>query len=97
MHTIFKSVWVRNLIGKLGGHFSRSLQVRVSPRPQNSAAGLSLPAAESNAFPRACLQNGSGVKVTAQTGGTRRAATGLACGAGTLQCDTARLAKDSVD
>src|SRR5208283_4763105 len=47
---IFKSVWVRRLIGKPGVPYNRRLRVRGSPHPLNYDAGLSLPAAESNAF-----------------------------------------------
>src|SRR5208283_4648675 len=47
---IFKSVWVRRLIGKPGVPYNRRLRVRGSPHPMNYETGLSLPAAESNAF-----------------------------------------------
>jgi len=38
------------LIGKLGVPYNRRLGVRSSPHPLNYDAGLSLPAADSNAF-----------------------------------------------
>src|SRR5271156_1610427 len=50
MYAIFKSVWVRKLIGKLGVPYNRRLRVRGSPHPLNYDADLSLPAADSNAF-----------------------------------------------
>jgi IS1 family transposase len=50
MRAIFKSVWVRKLIGKLGVPYNRRLRVRGSPHPLNYDADLSLPAADSNAF-----------------------------------------------
>ena len=50
MRAIFKSVWVRKLIGKLGVPYNRRLRVRGSPHPNDYDAGLSLAAAESNAF-----------------------------------------------
>jgi hypothetical protein len=50
MGAIFKSVWVRKLIGKLGVPYNRRLQVRGSPHPHDYHADLSIPAAESNAF-----------------------------------------------
>ena len=50
MRAIFKSVWVRKLIGKLGVPYNRRLRVRGSPHPLFYDADLSLPAAESNAF-----------------------------------------------
>jgi hypothetical protein len=50
MRAIFKSVWVRKLIGKLGVPYNRRLRVRGSPHPLFYDAGLSLPAPESNAF-----------------------------------------------
>ncbi|MGD0207863.1 MAG: hypothetical protein ABSC89_09690 [Verrucomicrobiota bacterium] len=50
MRAIFKSVWVRKLIGKLGVPYNRRLRVRGSPHPHDYDAGLSLTAAESNAF-----------------------------------------------
>jgi hypothetical protein len=50
MRAIFKSVWVRKLIGKLGVPYNRRLGVRGSSHPLNYDADLSLPAAESNAF-----------------------------------------------
>jgi hypothetical protein len=42
--------WVRKLIGKLGVPYNRRLGVRGSSHPLFYEAGLSLPAAESNAF-----------------------------------------------
>lgn len=50
MRAIFKPYWVRKLIGKLGVPYNRRLRVRGSPHPLNYDAGLSLAAAESNAF-----------------------------------------------
>src|SRR5476651_2001234 len=50
MSAIFKSFWVRKLIGKLGVPYNRRLGVRGSPHPLFYDADLSLPAAESNAF-----------------------------------------------
>ena len=50
MRVIFKSVWVRKLIGKLGVPYNRRLRVRGSPHPLYYDADLSLPAADSNAF-----------------------------------------------
>jgi hypothetical protein len=50
MRAIFKSVWVRKLIGKLGVPYNRRLGVRGSSHPLFYDAVLSLPAAESNAF-----------------------------------------------
>ena len=50
MRAIFKSVWVRKLIGKLGVPYNRRLGVRGSSHPYYYDAGLSLPAADSNAF-----------------------------------------------
>jgi hypothetical protein len=50
MRAIFKSVWVRKLIGKLGVPYNRRLGVRPSSHPLFYSADLSLPAAESNAF-----------------------------------------------
>ena len=50
MRAIFKSVWVRKLIGKLGVPYNRTLGVRGSPHPLIYDADLSLPAADSNAF-----------------------------------------------
>jgi len=50
MRAIFKSVWVRKLIGKLGVPYNRRLRVRGSPHPLNYDADLSFPAADSNAF-----------------------------------------------
>jgi hypothetical protein len=50
MRAILKSVWVRKLIGKLGVPYNRRLGVRGSSHPLFYEAGLSLPAAESNAF-----------------------------------------------
>jgi len=50
MRAILKSVWVRKLIGKLGVLYNRRLRVRGSPHPLYYEAGLSLPAADSNAF-----------------------------------------------
>ena len=47
---MFKSYWVRKLIGKLGVPYNRRLRVRGSPHPNGYDAGLSLAAAESNAF-----------------------------------------------
>jgi IS1 family transposase len=49
-YAIFKSVWVRKLIGKLGVPYNRRLRVRGSPHPLYYDADLSLPAADSNAF-----------------------------------------------
>jgi hypothetical protein len=46
----YQSFWVRKLIGKLGVPYNRRLRVRGSPHPIDYDAGLSLPAAESNAF-----------------------------------------------
>jgi len=42
--------WVRRLIGKLRVPYNRRLRVRGSPHPHDYEAGLSLAAAESNAF-----------------------------------------------
>jgi len=42
--------WVRRLIGKPGVPYNRRLRVRGSPHPHDYDAGLSLAAAESNAF-----------------------------------------------
>src|ERR1017187_5860514 len=50
MSAIFQSYWVRKLIGKLGVPYNRRLRVRGSPHPNDYDAGLSLAAAESNAF-----------------------------------------------
>jgi hypothetical protein len=50
MHAIFKSFWVRKLIGKLGVPYNRRLRVRGSPLPLFYDAGLSLAAAVGNAF-----------------------------------------------
>jgi hypothetical protein len=50
MRAIFKSVWVRKLIGKLGVPYNRRLRVRGSSHPLFYDADLSLPAADSNAF-----------------------------------------------
>ena len=50
MCAIFKSVWVRRLIGKPGVPYNRKLRVRGSSHPNDYETGLSLPAAESNAF-----------------------------------------------
>jgi len=50
MCAIFKSFWVRRLIGKPGVPYNRRLRVRGSPHPYDYDADLSLPAAESNAF-----------------------------------------------
>ena len=50
MRAIFKSVWVRKLIGKLGVPYNRRLGVRGSSHPLNYDADLSLAAGESNAF-----------------------------------------------
>lgn len=50
MRAIFKSVWVRKLIGKLGVPYNRRLGVRGSSHPPYYDADLSLPAADSNAF-----------------------------------------------
>ena len=50
MRAIFKSVWVRKLIGKLGVPYNRRLGVRGSSHPLNYDADLSFPAADSNAF-----------------------------------------------
>ncbi len=50
MRAIFKSVWVRKLIGKLGVPYNRRLGVRGSSHPLFYDADLSSPAAESNAF-----------------------------------------------
>ena len=51
MRAIFKSFWVRKLIGKLGVPYNRRLGVRGSSHPHNVyAADLSLSAAEINAF-----------------------------------------------
>ncbi len=50
MRAIFQSNWVRKLIGKLGVPYNRRLRVRGSPHPNDYDAGLSLAAAESNAF-----------------------------------------------
>jgi hypothetical protein len=50
MRAIFKSIWVRKLIGKLGVPYNRRLRVRGSPHPLYYDADLSLPAADSNAF-----------------------------------------------
>jgi hypothetical protein len=50
MRAIFKSFWVRKLIGKLGVPYNRRLRVRGSPHPLFYDADLSFPAAVSNAF-----------------------------------------------
>jgi hypothetical protein len=50
MRAIFKSAWVRKLIGKLGVPYNRRLGVRGSSHPVHYDADLSLPAADSNAF-----------------------------------------------
>jgi hypothetical protein len=50
MRAIFKSVWVRKLIGKLGVPYNRRLGVRGSSHPLFYDADLSLPTADSNAF-----------------------------------------------
>jgi IS1 family transposase len=51
MRAIFKSFWVRKLIGKLGVPYNRTLGVRGSSHPlKRYDADLSLPAAESKAF-----------------------------------------------
>jgi hypothetical protein len=50
MRAIFKPFRVRKLIGKLGVPYNRRLRVRGSPHPNDYDAGLSLSAAESNAF-----------------------------------------------
>jgi len=50
MRAIFKSLWVRKLIGKLGVPYNRRLRVRGSPHPHDYDADLPIPAAESNAF-----------------------------------------------
>jgi hypothetical protein len=50
MRAIFKSVWVRKLIGKLGVLYNRRMGVRDSSHPLDYDADLSLPAADSNAF-----------------------------------------------
>lgn len=49
MRAIFNR-WVLRLIGKPSVPYNRRLRVRRSPRPHDYDAGLSLPAAESNAF-----------------------------------------------
>jgi IS1 family transposase len=54
MRAIFKSVWVRKLIGKLGVPYNRRLGVRGSSHPLNYDADLSLNAAVSNAFRNHC-------------------------------------------
>jgi len=50
MRAIFKSVWVRKLIGKLGVPYNRRLRVRGSLHPLIFDAGLSFAAAVGNAF-----------------------------------------------
>jgi hypothetical protein len=50
MRAIFKSFWVRKLIGKLGVPYNRRLRVRGSPHPNYFDAGLSPAATESNAL-----------------------------------------------
>jgi hypothetical protein len=50
MRAIFKSYWVRKLIGKLGVPYNRRLRVRDSPHPNDYDADLSIPAAERNVF-----------------------------------------------
>ena len=50
MHAKYQSFWVRKLIGKLGVPYNRRLGVRDSSHPLDYETGLSLPAAESNAF-----------------------------------------------
>ena len=50
MRANFQLFWVRKLIGKLGVLYNRRLRVRGSPHPHDYEAGLSLAAAESNAF-----------------------------------------------
>jgi hypothetical protein len=50
MRAIFKSFWVRKLIGKLGIPYNRRLRVRGLLNPVVFDAGLSPAASESNAF-----------------------------------------------
>ncbi len=50
MRAMFQPLWVRKLIGKLGVPYNRRLRVRGSPHPHDYDAGLSLTAADSNAF-----------------------------------------------
>jgi hypothetical protein len=50
MRVIFKSVWVRKLIGKLGVPYNRRLGVRGSSHPLDYDADLSFSAVDSNAF-----------------------------------------------
>ncbi len=50
MRAKYQLFWVRKLIGKLGVPYNRRLGVRGSPHPLDYETGLSLPAAESNAF-----------------------------------------------
>jgi hypothetical protein len=50
MRAIFKSVWVRKLIGKLGVPYNRRFQVQRLSHPQILIADLSLAAAEINVF-----------------------------------------------
>ena len=50
MYATLKPFWVRRLIGKPGVPYNRRLRVRGSPHPLIYDAGLSLSAAESNAF-----------------------------------------------
>jgi hypothetical protein len=50
MYAIFKSFWVRKLIGKLGVPYNRRLRVRGSPHPRYYGDFLPLRACESNAF-----------------------------------------------
>jgi len=47
---VFKSSWVRKLIGKLGVPYNRRLEVLGSSHPLFYDAVLSNPASESNAF-----------------------------------------------
>ena len=50
MRAIFKSFWVRKLIGKLGVPYNRRLRVRGSPHPLYYEGVLPPLAVESNAF-----------------------------------------------
>ena len=50
MCAILQLLRVHKLIGKLGVPYNRRLRVRGSPNPYDYEAGLSLAAAESNAF-----------------------------------------------
>jgi hypothetical protein len=60
MYAIFKSFWMRKLIGKLGVPYNRRLGVRDSPHPLYYEAFLTPLAVESNAFRKSkCPGNNS--------------------------------------